>query len=313
MNKKYIRRAFIFLAAAVLFFGGALWHQRHIAAGQVRGQFAFEQTRNNIRQLGKIQMTTAEGGEINIYRKSGDWFFKEAKDYFVNVHSLADFYKMANNSLIEAVRSAEAAELEDKHLTLETGTKVVTYDTVGNVLDEVIIGKHLNGASAYAYQPKNKGYYYIISDVGAFSGMPEDWIPYPLLTVPENLMKTVKTEKSVLSKAQIEQKAAADAGMQRVLDVLSFISYDGVSAKSELLSEEARSVQPRKIEITMAGGLIYAFEIYKIEGLYWLGVTLKTDKIARKEVPPFVKNNQKYFADWLFLMNTRQGKTLYEM
>lgn len=313
MNKKYFRGAIIFLAAAALFFGGALWHRRHITAGQVRGQFAFEQTRNNIRQLGKIQLTTAEGGEINIYRQNNDWFFKEAKDYFVNVHSLADFYNMANNSLIEAVRPAEATELTDKQLTLETGTKVVTYDTAGNVLDEVIIGKHSTGASAYAYQPKNKDYYYIISDVGAFSGMPEDWIPYPLLTISERLMKSIKTEKKVLTKAQIARESVGNPDMQRVLDVLSFISYDGVATKSELLSDEAQNIKPHKIEITMVGGLIYDFEIYKIEDLYWLGVTLKTDKVARKEVPSFVKNNQKYFADWLFLMNTRQGKTLYEM
>ena len=106
MNKKYIRWASIFLGIAALLFGGALWHQRHITAGQVRGQFAFEQTRNNIRQLAEIQMTTAEGGQVSIYHKDGDWFFKEAKDYFINVHSLVEFYNMANNSLIEAVRPA---------------------------------------------------------------------------------------------------------------------------------------------------------------------------------------------------------------
>ena len=313
MIKRYVRQALAFLAITALLFGGAMWHRRHISAGQVRGQFAFEQTRDNIRQLGKIQMTTAEGGEVNIYYQNGDWFFKEAKDYFINVRSLSEFYNMANNSLIEAVRPANEADLKDKQLTSESGTKIVTYDVAGNVLDEMIIGKHLTGASAYAYNPKSQDYYYIISDVGAFSGAPTDWIPYPLLTIDERMLRVIKTEKNTLSRMQINQMSAADSGMQRVLDVLSFISYDGVSVKSELLSNEARNIKPRKIKITMVGGLIYDFEIYKIEDLYWLGVTLKTDKVAHKEVPSFVKNNQKYFADWLFLMNTRQGRILYEM
>lgn len=314
MNKKYIRRALIFFGIALLFFCGALWHQRYVTAGQVRGQFVFEQTRNNIRRLAKIKMTTPENGEINIYYKNGDWLFKEAKDYFANVHRLSEFYNMANNSLIEAVRPAATAELNDKNLTVETGTKIVTYDMADQVLDELIIGKHSNGASAYAYNPQNKGYYYIISDVGSFSGKAEDWVPYPLLTIDERMIKAVKTEKIVLDRAQIEQlQTQSQPAIQKMLSVLSFIGYDGVSVKSELLSDEAQNIQPHKIEIIMAGGLIYEFEIYEIEDLYWLSIKLKADKIVYKDVPSFIDNNQKYFADWLFLMNTRQGKTLYEM
>ena len=103
MNKKYIRRAFVFLCFAVLVFVAALWYRNGIEAGQVRGKYAFIQTRNNIRSLQRIQMTTAESGEINVYRKGEDWHFKEAKDYFINVNRLADFYNMVNNSLVEGV------------------------------------------------------------------------------------------------------------------------------------------------------------------------------------------------------------------
>ena len=313
MRRKHIFGALAFLCAALLLFAAALWQQKQSQAGLVRGIFAFAQTRSNIRLLAKVKMITADSGEINIYRRGEDWYFSEAKDYFVNVHQLAEFYNMVNNSLIENVFPAEPEALKGKMLDPETGTKIITYDTKDNVLDEMVIGKHSVGASSYAYNPRNPEYYYIISNVGAFSGEAEGWIPYPLLTVDARLIKSLKTAKTVYTQEQIQKSVTVNPDIQRVLGVLSFIGYDGISAKSELLSDEAQNIEPHEIEVTMAGGLIYAFSIYKIEDLYWLGITLKADRIAYKDVPTFVENNQKYFADWLFLMSMRQGQILYNL
>ena len=66
-----------------------------------RGRFVFNHTRENIRFLQKIKMTTPEFGEINVYRKNGGWYFKEASDYFVNTEQLANFYYMVNNSILQ--------------------------------------------------------------------------------------------------------------------------------------------------------------------------------------------------------------------
>lgn len=313
MIDKYFRYMWIFLVAAAVLFGATLWNKRQIDAGTVRGQYAFAQTRNNIRLLKHIKMITAESGEVNLELRDGEWHFIEAKDYFINVNRLADFYAMVNSALIETVNPATSEALKKQNLTPETGTKLVTYDNAGNVLDEVIIGKRQNDESVYAYFANNKGYYYGIGPVGAFSGGAQDWIPYPLLNIDANLIRKMVIRSHIFEGEKLAKLMQSSLNMQRALGVLSFIGYDGVVLKSDLAEDKTVNVKPRTLDVVMINGLIYAMEIYKVEDTYWLGISLKVDKIARRNVPAFVKQNQKYFADWLFLMDTRQGKILYEM
>jgi hypothetical protein len=101
--------------------------------------------------------------------------------------------------------------------------------------------------------------------------------------------------------------------MQHFLDALSFIGYNGVALKSDLENDPNITTKPHHLELEMAGGLIYEFEIYNIENTYWLGINLKSAHVAHKKTATFVADNRKYFTDWLFLMNPQQGKILYEM
>lgn len=313
MLNKYFRYAWIFLAAAAVLFGTVLWNKYQSDAGKVRGQYAFEQTRNNIKLLKHIRMTTPTSGEVNLELRDGEWRFKEAKDYFINVNRLAAFYEMVNNALIETVNPATVEVLEKQNLTPDTGTKVTTYDGAGKVLDEVIIGKRYNDESVYAYFANNKSYYYSIGPVGAFSGEAQDWIPYPLLNIDANLIRKMVIRGRVFAGEKLEKLAQRSLNLQRALGVLSFIGYNGIMLKSDMLQDETVNVEPRTLDVVMINGLIYAMQIYEVADTYWLGITLQADKLTRKDVPAFVKQNQKYFADWLFLMDTRQGKTLYEM
>ncbi|MBR1825167.1 MAG: DUF4340 domain-containing protein [Alphaproteobacteria bacterium] len=313
MADKYFRYVWIFVAVAAVLFGMSVYRQYNSDAGKIRGQYAFAQTRDNIKLLQHIKMTTPESGEVNLEFADGDWRFKEAKGYFINVNRLADFYAMVNSALIETVNPAAKETLEKQNLTPETGTVVITYDNTGNVLDEMIIGKRYDDDSVYAYSEKNKGYYYIIGPVGAFAGGARDWIPYPLLSIDGGRIRRMILRGHLFEGEKLEQLMQSSFNMQRALGVLSFIGYDGVSLKSDLAEDKYADIKPRTLDIVMDNGLIYAFEIYEIEDLYWLGITLKVDKISRKGVASFVKQNQKYFADWLFLMDTRQGRTLYKM
>lgn len=311
MNKKDILHALIFAVAALGILCAAWLYRQHNEAALVRGQYMFAKTRNNMQNLARIKMITDEG-EINIYRQNQDWRIKEAEDYFVNANRLADFFEMINNSLIESINPADEKIKKEKQLTDGAATKIITFDTNNKVLDEVIIGKHYKDASAYAYSLDNQRYYYVVSNIGAFSGKKENWLPYPLLSIDDYLISKIKTPKRNIDHETIKQLLSGSIEFKRVIEVLSFIGYDQIMRKSELLQNNQKK-EKRSLEITTAGGLIYILDIYYINGVYWLGVTLQTNKVSRKEVPPFVAANQKYFSDWLFGLNKRQGSTLFEM
>ena len=313
MNKKYLLYAGIFFVTTLIFFGAAFLYRQNSNAGIVRGEYAFAHTRNNLRMLSRIWLKSPESEAINLYSKNGEWHFKEAKDYFVNTRHFANFYTTLNNALIKMVYPATPQTLEHHQLTSSTGTQVITYDNTGKILDKLIIGSRYDDDSVYAYFAQNKGYYYIIGPVGPFSGEPTDWIPYPLLSIDEFLIRRLIIRNQNYEGQKLSDLLKHSYKMQRVLDVLSFIGYNGVTAKAELSSEITNQSEPHTFDIVMRNGLIYKFEIYKIDDLYWLSINLKADKISRKEVPPFVRQNQKYFADWLFLLDTRQGKILYDI
>lgn len=310
MNKKDIFGALIFMVVAAFLLGAAWLYRQHSDAALVRGQYVFANTRDNMQNLAHIRLITA-GGETNIYKQDYDWRVKEAEDYFVNANRLTDFYEMINNSLIETVAPADEETKKEKQLNAESATKIITYNADDEVLDEIIIGKHYKGTSAYAYSPDNKKYYYVISNVGALSGKSENWLPYPLLSVDDYLISKIKTPKLDADHEQIRQLLAGSLEFKRAAEVLGFIGYDKIMRKSEF--QNLQKEQQRRLEITMVGGLVYVLDIYHINYAYWLGITLKADKVSRKEVPPFVGANQKYFADWLFGLNKRQGETLFEM
>ena len=313
MTDKYFRYVLIFAVITAVLFGMSMYYRFDTDASKIRGHYAFMQTRNNIKLLRQIRLTTPKSGEVNLVFADNEWHFKEAKDYFINVNRLADFYDMVNNALIKTVNPVNQKVLAEHHLTPETGTMVVTYDNQGNVLDEMIIGKHYDDNLVYAYYAKNKGYYYIIGPVGAFSGDAGDWIPYPLLSIDTNHIRRIIIQGRLYEGEKLKKLMQYSFNMQRAFGVLSFIGYNGVTTKSELAEDMTAEVESRTFDVVMDNGLIYAFKIYEIESLYWLEITLKSDKISRKGVAEFVKHNQKYFSDWLFLADTRQGKILYDM
>ena len=56
-----------------------------------------------------------------------------------------------------------------------------------------------------------------------------------------------------------------------------------------------------------------SFDIYKTGDLYLISITLNTTRIPRKEANEFVKNNQPYYSDWLFAINSDIGSILYNL
>lgn len=313
MNKKLLIWAFCFAFAAALFCGGAWVYQHSKNNALVRGEFAFAETRNNLKRLGHVQMITPDSGEINLYRRDGLWYFKEAKDYFVNVERLADFFKMMNTAMVERVIDENVNEIHQNGLEPQSGTILKTYDLDGKLLDDVIIGKRTDKNSAFVRSTKTPKYFYIVSSVGAFSGQPMDWVPYPLLSIEHNLIHFLVINGRKLNRAKVEERILRSPAMRRLILALQYMDYVGLINRKDLLEDKTITPEKKTIKVGVVGGLIYDMDIYRVKGTYWIGITLRADKIARREVRPFVEQNQKYFSDWLFQLDNEQGKILFDI
>lgn len=313
MSKKYLWFALVFSLVAFLFCGGVWLYQKSQKEDLVRGEYAFIASKNNLRHIGRIQMITPENGEINIYRRDGLWYFKEAKDYFANVERLSTFFKIVNEALIERADAVSATDLHHMELD-ENGTVLRIYDLNDQLLDAVVLGVRLDKDSIYMRPEENSNSAYLIGPVGAFSGHPMDWIPYPLLALDHEQINKLVIRGRELNRRKIEDRIMRSPAMRQLILTLKYVDYSGLVYKADILEDDTLFVEMHPIEVVMDNGLTYALNIYKVqEDSYWLGITLKADKIARLEVRPFIEQNQKYFADWLFQLNDEQGKILFNL
>ena len=313
MNKKYWIAAFLFLITAAVSCL-AVWHYSLLQNEDfVRGEFAFSKTRTNLRAVSRIQMISQENGEINLYRKNGLWYFQEAKNYFVNVERLADFFRMVNETVVKQDIDLQTDELRQKALDAENGTIVRTYDVDGKLFDALVIGKRAGKDSVWMRAEKNKHHAYLIGPVEMISGHPMDWIPYPLLAIEHNMIDWLHVRKHTLNRAKLEEQIIRSPTMRRFILALQYLDYVGLVYKNELLDDKTLEIERKSMEIGMIDGLVYRLEIYKVGDSYWLGVELGADKISRIGVKDFIAQNQKYFADWLFQLSNEQGKMLFDL
>lgn len=322
MSKKYLLGAGIGVFVVLLLAVFSVWFARLKAGENVLGHYVFQNTQDNIQQLRHIRMITPKTGEINIFAKDGVWYFKEAADYFVNTGQLSDFYYMVNNAIFTTVSKADKAEYE-KNLLLAAdtdegdeqfqGTVVETYDAEEKLLDRVIIGSGINGGENRYARIEKYPYVYTISSVRGFSGEASAWIPFPLLEIPAGVISRITLGKTVLSMEALEIYLPRSLNLQKLIGTLAFLEYEGIAYQKEL-EKDFPELVPHHLEIETKVGLIYAFDIYKMdEESYFLAVKLKSTRIPKKEVPSFIKENQKYFAGWVFSLSQNQGRILYEI
>jgi len=168
-----------------------------------------------------------------------------------------------------------------------------------------------NSKLTYARKAKNK-VIYTINNVGVFSGAADAWIPYPLFSIDDDIIADILIDGVKIEESSGLNKTEKSMAILKLMQILKAVDFVGLTYQSEL-KEHYAHIKPHRIDVLVAGGLIYVLHIYEIEDTYWMTVKLRMDNVARRAVADFVKENQKYFADWLFRLNAEQGRQLYDI
>ena len=320
MPKKYLIKAFLFVLVAAIALGFSNWYKQYKNDANVLGQYTFAQTRQNIRRMAHIRITTAEDGTFNLKREGEYWRFQEAANYYINTDSLANLYNMINNSVIMNVQPGDKKLFSETGLVSPSpkinardqykGTRIEIFDTEENLLDDLIIGNPLSEGEYHFARKTDGSYIYNISHVGIFNGLAQSWIPYPLLKLNEGIIESLVLDGRVLNRQLLHDIKPHLSFIKDLLDSLSFLRYDGIAEFSEFQKTFPDS-KPQNIKVVTPVGLIYNLNIYHTDDSYWLTVYLQMDKIALKEVSSFIGQNQKYFQNWVFQLSPDQGAALY--
>ena len=317
MNKKSL--IFIAVAVVVLFFAAvaSVWYIDRKNEKNVRGDYLFAETKANMEKLQTINLSSPDG-MLTIYRNEGVWHFKEAGDYYVNAQMLGQFFNMVNKSIIMTVQDESAEALAQTSLTCNdtcsqegNGLRVQIYDEDGKLMDDVIIGRQTEN-EAYRFAKRFRGnYIYSISEVNGFTGNIAAWVPFPLLQIPAGMVDALSLDSKYLDSEVLNALVPYSRVLQEIMDSLAYLTYDGIVKKADF-SEQYPKAEPHTLKVQMLSGLVYVLDVYSEDGIYWLAIRLDNVKIPQKDVIAFVKQNQKYYADWLFMLGNKQGKLFYD-
>ena len=313
MNKKYFVFAFIFVCLTLTLSWVAREYARRNEDLSSSGTATFDRTKSKLSYLGHIRINSAEGGEINLYRREGLWRFKEAKDYFANHGQLNNLFEMFNSSIIISATTADEKGLKKHGLDDANGVLLQSYSLDNTLLEQIIIGNKTKQNTCYARIPEKTDVYYQISNCLLFSANAGDWLPYPLLALPHHLIKSIKTPDFVASHDEINDKIIESVSIRHIILALGSLDYQGIIYKDEMPDEKEIPIETRPVEVEMANGLLYLLNIHKIADEYWVEIQLKTGKVTRKSVLQFIEKNQQYFDKWLFKLDDYDGRLLFEL
>lgn len=312
MNKKYIEGVVLFVLLAMFVLGGAWLYSRNKEGSNLRGKYTFAETRDKINYLGGIKIVSPDNGEISMYRLSdGSWRFKEAKEYFVNEEMLSSFFKMIKSSIILSVVEPENDFTEKNNLTAEKGITLKTYDYEGNLLDDVILGGKIGEDQIWLMRPNKKSYAYVVSEVKGISDFPQDWLPYPLLSIETAAIKSVSVGGEKTDYNELGRKIKRSAAWRNLVRSLNFLEYYGLTFKSDL-ADLPDYAKIRQIDIKMLNGMIYKLTAIYVDNAYWIVISMDADNVFMADAVNVAANTYRYYADWVFRLSDEQGKAFFD-
>lgn len=275
-----------------------LKHLEDKTVGEMLGANTFVNTKNNLFKLGRIVVTNSNQEQINLYY-DGIWYFEEAADYFVDENAMRNLFNAINDSvLVENVEPLRA----------ENTFNIKTYDTEGNLLDDINFANDDMSYINYA----GKENWYKADNLNDISFNPTDLLPYPLLSVPEEFVLAVNINNHYATKSALDEIKPFNEDVSGFLNVLSSIDYVGIISE-ELFFENYADSMAKEIKLYLMGGLNYHLQVYKTDEEYYLKIIPERELIARTEVNAIIKTKKMYYDGWLFQLNDEQGKLLYDI
>ena len=298
MNKKYLFAICIMIIVSVGSLLVGLKHLEDKTVGEMLGANTFVNTKNNLFKLGRIVVTNSNQEQINLYY-DGIWYFEEAADYFVDENAMRNLFNAINDSvLVENVEPLRA----------ENTFNIKTYDTEGNLLDDINFANDDMSYINYA----GKENWYKADNLNDISFNPTDLLPYPLLSIPEEFILAVNINNHYATKSALDEIKPVNEDISGFLNVLSSIDYVGIISE-ELFFENYADSMAKEIKLYLMGGLNYHLQVYKTDEEYYLKIIPERELIARTEVNAIMKTKKMYYDGWLFQLNDEQGKLLYDI
>ena len=275
-----------------------------------RGDYFFEKTKS-AQNVQSIVLKSFDHKVVTIEKNGNLWRIKEVDDYFADLTKINTLVKLIRG--VTVYRSDHTSHDSIKRYITKP-ISIISYSNDKEIIDETFIEpKQQNNKFNYALRNRDSFLYQIQGDFD-LSFNPIDWIKTPLLEIPYNEVKHLKTDnfdvfrrfpfeelKTVQDKKEVPQ-------VQNIINKFRYLVAEDIQHAVHFDSSRYKLV--KNFELTDMNGLIYNIYVFSNDTDYWLKIMLDREKIISRGANSKLKETAILYDGWFFRINSDIGKEL---
>ncbi len=309
---KHIKTAALLLLVTMPFFIFGIIHSQKQIYVMSRGNYFFENTRNNA-AVKEITIKFTENNQISVSLQDGLWRIKEADDYYAATVKINLLIKLLRGMTIYRADNLAPQDIDkymQKSITIESKTDD------GTVIDTALIAPK-NDKNKYHYALLNQQpyLYQITGDISLLSPMLMEWVHSPVLRIDDHFVKRFKSDNFNAFRRISSEELKNVETMDNVPYLYAFLSLFHYLTASEIKHTTNFDIQRfskhKRYEITLFNGIIYILNIYSDNNEYWLSVRMDKEKLITKDAATALNESSLFYDGWYFKLNKAIGEQLF--
>lgn len=301
-----IKKAIFILSFVVILLGIGIYHSARFSKIMSRGNYFFEETRDNIK-IKTIILEFPQNQTITIEKKNDLWYIGEADDYFASFAQLNSLFRLLRQTTIyraDVIDEKKLSEIEKNSFILKT------LDDKGKIVDQAFIQpKHKGMRFNYATLNNNHLLYQIKGNF-ELSHNPMDWIQAPILNIADRAIKSVRSSRFHVYR-RFSAENLKDINTDKTVHIEQLLSnlwyLSAIDVKHAVHFNRTQYQKSQNYEITTFGGLIYLIDIFTDGTDFWLNIKMEHEPTVSAEDMRLYKENHTLYEGWFFKINPEIG------
>lgn len=273
-----------------------------------RGNYFFENTKNN-NDLAKI-LIQRDDNVVTLVNKDNLWRVEEANYYYANFAKINALINKLYNTTVY-----RADIMKDSYKTIfDDETKIYTYDSKGNVIDEVSIAPRDEKNKYHYAKLNNNNLLYQITENLFLSSLFMDWVQTPLVSFTFNEVKSIKYGDYIAYRrfSNEELKSITDNKenpyLRGFISNLWNLTAEKILYKSEFDKDKYKKIM--SFAVTTFDNVIFNFDIYSDQKEFFISINPVADMLITHFAQKQLNESLVLYDGWFFKINSDIGTSI---
>ena len=296
-----------------------MWLKQRMSGSEMQGSLVFAKTYDRGHDIDRIVINTPRD-MVELKQKNSYWYVANKGNYWADFKLMHQFLNSINQSVYSIKLPYDETQEKENYLLNPLDTKenpglLIETFVKDELQDRIIIGTADENELYYFAKRPDKREIWLIDNNFDLPVWASQWLLSPLLSVSEDSIEEVKSEKVYAKRENAGEKFFDEkmkyVNVEQVLKVFNnLVAVDVLPKKDFDVSrlELAKNVQ---FELMTFYGLKFICTIYYGErsGM-WVNIKLSTTPLPITQVNDYIKDNSFLYDGWYFRISPVQEAIL---